>query len=116
MGRRVYIPNKSAHVFEAAKKFGDLVFVTEGKVSRFDAHAIWRAWNEVLKDSQPEDFIVVTALNILCTVGAAAFAAKHGRINLLLYRNGRYIRRELSLERRYENQQTAGGHCDHSDR
>lgn len=99
----VYVPNRSAHVFEAAKRYGALRFVTEGRVNRFDTSEMWRAWDEALQDSSPDDYIIITSLNILCSIGSALFGSRHGKLNLLLYRNGVYIHREIWLDDRGPN-------------
>ncbi len=96
--KKVFVANKSGHVYDAAKKYGRLVFVTDGQVDRYDANGIWRAWNDALSNSTQWDYILLTSLNVICAIGAAVFATKHGgRLNLLLYKNGRYIPRELEL-------------------
>ena len=94
---KVYIVNKSGHVYDAASAFGDLVFVTEGTIDRYDANGMWRIWHDALDGSAPEDYLLLTSLNVLCAIGAAVFAKMHGRLNLLLYSNGKYIPRELVL-------------------
>lgn len=105
--RKVYVVNRSAHDYGAAKKYGKLVFVTHGRQNFFSVTQHARLWMDVLKDSHPDDCIILASLNILCAIGAAIFAAMHGRVNFLLYSSprepskrgekGKYIMRELSL-------------------
>ena len=94
---RVYVPNKGAgHDYSPASKFGDLVFVTLGRVNPLNTGQIFRKWTDALKTSTKIDFIIVTSLNTLCMIGAALFAVKHKRLNLLMYTaEGVYRRRDL---------------------
>jgi len=96
---KVYIPNRgSGHDYTEATKYGRLTFVSEGMLSPFNTGRMKRAWTEALKDSEPNDWILVTSLNSLCMVGAALFAKRHSRLNLLLFSNtGKYIKREIVL-------------------
>jgi hypothetical protein len=98
---KVYIPNKgSGHDYSDAALYGDLVFVTEGLINSFDTGIISRHWKAALEHSRPDDYIVVTSLHTLCMIGAALFAAKHGRLNLLLFSSsGKYQKRELVIRR-----------------
>jgi len=50
-----------------------------------------------MKDSGPEDFIVPCSLNVMNIIAGAVFARKHGRLNLLLFKEGEYIERNLVI-------------------
>lgn len=78
------------------------MFITKGLVNRFSVNFIARKWALSLKDSTKEDYILVTSLTILTVVGAALFGHLHGCINLLLYRNDRYIARKVSFKDLFE--------------
>lgn len=91
---KVYIINKSSHDFTDANRYGDPVFLTEGQLDRFNTNQMCRVINEGLKDSTPNDYILITSMTILCSLTCATFAHKHGVLNLLLFRNGKYIERK----------------------
>ena len=95
---KVYIINKGGHSFDDAKRYGELVFCTEGTQNRFAISSMYRLFVESFKDSKPEDFILLTSLNILCTIAALVWGRMHGRAKLLLYKNGRYLSRELLID------------------
>lgn len=95
---RVFVPNLSNHDFSDAKRYGELIYVTRGKQRKYNINSMCRIWIASLEDSQPEDYIMLTSLSILCCIGCSVFAKKHGRLNLLLWRGGRYVARELILE------------------
>jgi hypothetical protein len=92
---RVYIANQSGHDFSDSERYGTPVFVTKGLVNRFSVNFIARKWALSLSDSTNKDYILVTSLTILTVIGAALFGHLHGCINLLLYRNERYIARRI---------------------
>lgn len=100
---KVYIVNKSGHDFSDAERFGDLVFMTRGTINRYAVNVIFREFNQYLKDSKPEDFIIVTGMSTMLCVVSAIFAAKHHRLNLLLYKNGRYLERSLIFDENGES-------------
>ena len=100
--RKVYIPNLASHDFSAAEKYGELVFVTKGHQNRYSIDDKTRAWARALKGSNPEDCIVVSSYSHLVAVGCAMFAVKHGRLNLLLYQDNKYILREALLRQALE--------------
>lgn len=95
---KVYIPNQGGHDYSDAERFGSLVYVTQGAISKFSVGTMGREWARYIKDSAPEDYILSSSLTTLCIVGAALFARKHGHINLLLFRNGKYICRTIILD------------------
>ena len=99
---KVYIPNKSSHNFDSAKQYGELVYVTEGNVNRYATNKIYRQVAEVMQDSQPDDYIIVTGLPELQIILTSYFVCRHGKLNLLLFqsREGKvhYVVRELVLE------------------
>jgi hypothetical protein len=83
---KVYIPNcSSKHDFSPAKKFGQLVCVSQGGISPLNTGHIHRLWEMALENSSKKDYILICSLNILCSIGASMFTAKHGRVNYLLF-------------------------------
>jgi len=96
---KVYVVNKSAHDFTDAERYGKLVFLTEGRQYHHNANNMAARIATVLMDSEPDDYIVLTSLNVLCALTAAIFSLMHdGRLNILLFKNGRYAARELRLD------------------
>ena len=93
----VFIVNKSAHDFKAAETFGDIVYMSEGPVNRYATNHMHRIFSEHLKNSKPTDHIVPCSLNVMNSIACAIFAAKHKRLNLLLFNKGEYLERNLIL-------------------
>lgn len=98
---RVYIVNKSAHGFShdfrPAKEFGELVFLSEGPMNRYNTNDMFRQFSETMKDSEPGDYIVPCSLNVMNSIACAIFAVQHKALNLLLFKDGRYIERNHIL-------------------
>src|SRR5574340_902970 len=104
---KIFVPNKGTHDFSPAERFGELVYVTRGEISKFATGVMARAWAKVLAESSPNDFILVTSLTTLCSIGCAMFALKHGQLNQLIFRNGAYISRRLMLKQVLEDAKEA---------
>lgn len=97
--RKVFIVNNSAHDFSSAKKFGELVFLSDGPINRYATNSMVRNFNELMAGSSPNDHIVPCSLNVMNSIACAIFAAAHGRLNLLLFKDGNYIERNHILRK-----------------
>lgn len=95
---KVYIPNKSVHDFSAAEEYGELVFLSEGTVKKYSTNIIYREFWQTLKNSQKEDYLLVTGLTSLNIVASYILTLLHGRLNLLLFKPGKGGKKEY-LER-----------------
>jgi hypothetical protein len=94
---KVFIINKSAHNFSATKKFGQAVYLSSGLMDRYATTNIHRQFTTFLKDSKPEDYIVLCSLNVMNAIACSIFTKMHGTLNLLLYKKGKYIERNLVI-------------------
>ena len=94
---RVYIVNKSSHDFSSAERFGKLIFLSEGPMNRYSTNNMHRLFKEVMRGSSSNDYIVPCALNVMNSIACAIFAYKHGKLNLLLFKNGDYLERNHVL-------------------
>ena len=98
----VYVVSNSAHDFTEAKKFGKLIFLSEGAMNRYHCNNQHRQFMEHLKNSEPEDYILLCGLSVMNSIACAAFACKHDRLNLLLFRKGRYVERNIVFNKKGE--------------
>jgi len=94
---KVYIVNKSAHDFSAADKYGKVIFLSEGSMNRYSTNSMVREFGAAMKDSDGDDYIVPCSLNVMNSIACAIFAHKHGKLNLLLFKDGVYIERNHVL-------------------
>lgn len=97
MEKRVYIVNKSAHDFTPAERYGQVKFLSSGSMNRYATNSMIRSFEDAMKESQPNDYIVPCSLNVMNSIACAIFAHKHGRLNLLLFKDGTYIERNHIL-------------------
>lgn len=95
---KVYIANKSGHDFTLAERYGSIRFLTEGHINRFNVNKLYRIIADGLSDSSGDDYLVITSLNIINALASAIFAAKHKRVNYLLFRNGEYVLRSIQID------------------
>jgi hypothetical protein len=95
---KVYVVNKGGHDYSSAERFGKLVYCTEGQLAKFDTGQMYREVSKAMQDSEPDDYILLTSLTTLCSVAAAFFAAKHKRVNFLIFKESDYVDRKLVFE------------------
>lgn len=95
--RKVYIVNRSCHDFSSAAEFGELVYLTDGVISRYAVSEVYRTFADGLAESQAGDFILISGMSTMIAVICALFGAKHQRLNLLLYKKGRYLERTIII-------------------
>ena len=99
---KVYIVNRGGHDHGDAERFGELVYLSEGIMSRYGTTQIYRQFSEILKSSSPDDYILPTGLSTMGCIACSIFSFLHGRLNLLLYKSsssgGKYIERIIKLD------------------
>ena len=95
--RKVYVVNRSSHDFSDAENYGTVVFLSIGPMNRYGTNNMHRQFEELMKDSSAEDYIVPCSLNVMNSIACAIFAHRHGTLNLLLFKDGRYIERNHVL-------------------
>ena len=94
----VYVVNRGAHDFSPAKQYGELVFMSEGTMSKYAMSNMHRTFMDFLKDSKPEDMILITSLTSMCCIATAIMTHLHGKVNFLLYKDERYVKRTINLK------------------
>lgn len=99
----VYVVNKSGHSYKSAERYGKLEYLTEGYVNKFNVNSIWRQMEKKLKHSTPGDYLLPCSLGVSNMIAGAVFACKHGVLNLLVYQHGKYVERNLKIERKNRN-------------
>lgn len=92
---KVYVPNRGAHDYSAAERFGTLVFCTEGSLQKYNTSQMVRELREALKNSHSDDYILLTSLTTLCSIACAIFAAQHLCLNLLIFKDDDYVSRKV---------------------
>ena len=97
---KVFIVNQSCHDFSKAEKFGKLTFLSSGSVNRYATSKMFRAFEDEIKKSEKEDYILLSGMTIMSSIACAMFARKHKRLNLLLWksRDKDYMERIINME------------------
>lgn len=83
----IFVVNKSCHSFTAAEEFGSIIYMTEGALERFNTSKMFRSFKPFIDRSQPEDYILLTGLTVMNVIACSMFSAKHGRLNLLIFKD-----------------------------
>lgn len=101
--RAVFVVNKGFHDYSPAEAFGDLVFMstTPTGISQYHTSTMARLFQPYVITSNADDYILVTAYTVMVSVASAMFAAKHRRLNLLIYKasDNSYEVRRLVFDR-----------------
>lgn len=91
MKHTVYIMNDAGHDYSAAEEYGEIVFLTNSVVRKFDVQRLYHDISDKLRESEPEDYLVVGSLPILNALAASVQVRHHGKVNFLLFRGGSYV-------------------------
>ena len=79
----VYVINKSGHDFSKAEEYGTLVFLSEGEINPFQMTKIYRMFAAILRDSSPDDCLLISGLAVMNSIASAILSHMHGRVNWL---------------------------------
>lgn len=94
---KVYVVSKSAHDFSDAERYGILIPLSTGPMNRYNVNNIHRQFEDIMAESSDNDYILICGLSIMSSVACGIMAAKHGKLNLLIFRKGKYVERNLVL-------------------
>jgi len=86
---KVYVVNKGTHDYSKATTYGDLIYLTEGYYNLLSIGKIYRTILPVLKQSGPDDLILLCGPTIMNSLVCSMMAVKHGHLNLLLFLTSR---------------------------
>ncbi|MDI6785093.1 MAG: hypothetical protein QMD92_00130 [bacterium] len=93
----VYCINNGGHDYSDALRFGKIKFLSEGPVSKFAISKMYRDFAMKLRESAPTDYILLSGLTTMACVACSCFAFLHGRLNILIFKDNRYVERKLML-------------------
>jgi hypothetical protein len=100
---KVYVLNNGGHDYSGAAKFGEVVICSDGVIRKDDIAQMFRQLTQELTDFQECDFILVTSLASLCMIAAGIIADRFGCLNLLVFRDGRYVPKSVIFESKAED-------------
>lgn len=95
---KVYVAGRESHDYSAAKDFGEVVQLSDsGPMDRYSVDSMYKKFAKELRASSSEDFIILTGLTVMSCIACSCFAYLHGRVNILLFKNNRYIPKTVDL-------------------
>ena len=100
MSSKVLVINDSGHDFRAAEQYGTIDFMTKGTVDKFNLSEMYRTFDPYISASKANDYLVQSGPAVMAAVACSMFAARHGCLNLLLWKADRergdhYVLRKL---------------------
>lgn len=95
---KVYIVSKSAHDFSDAERYGTLIPLSSGPMNRYNVNNIHRQFKDIMDESDADDYVLICGLSIMSSIACGIMAAKHGKLNMLIFRRDRYVERRLILK------------------
>lgn len=81
----VYVLNKGDHNYDAAKRYGECIVVTEGIVPIFKTDHVSAVLMEKLSAYKEDDFLLVTGPVILCILATVILLRKFDSIKILVF-------------------------------
>lgn len=102
--RKVYILTHGGHDYSDAERFGTLTYCDVSVRNKYDISQMYQELREVLYQSNEDDLLVISSLTSLCSVATAILVELHGRVNFLLYQDGKYVERNLVLDNDVEHE------------
>lgn len=95
---KVFVANKGHHAYHDAAKYGDVVFLTEGRPNLFQSDNLYATLREGLEVAGPEDFLVLSGNILPSAIAMHILLKKHGVANLLVWmgNQNRYARITLA--------------------
>jgi len=93
---KVFVINKGPHDYSPAEKYGELVYLTEGPVDKFDLYENKRRIQAILLFFNSDDYILLTGLASLHFItGFVLGCTGYERVKVLVYQDGQYIEKEV---------------------
>jgi hypothetical protein len=96
---KVYITNRSSHDFSPAEHFGELVYLSDGEVSKFNTSKMFRQLSPVLARANAEDFLLPTSMSVISIIAAGILIEQFHKVNLLVFdaARNRYVARTVKF-------------------
>ena len=81
---KVYIVNHAGHDYSAAHRWGDLISITAGHVSKGSLDRLLYDVSIHISRSDPLDWLLPSGLLVLNVIASAFWLRKHGELRLLI--------------------------------
>lgn len=80
---RVFVTNYAGHIYDDAERFGKLIFITRGFVNFSSPDRLKYYVAEGIKESSPDDYLLLSGSALLCTLISMIWLKKNGKIKIL---------------------------------
>ena len=84
-GRKIFVANMGYHDFSLAKKWGDLVPVTTGRVDVMHTDRLEARLQEVLHEAEEKDYILLSGGLVINALCIGYLFAKFGRVRMIFW-------------------------------
>lgn len=100
---KVYVPNMGCHDLQIAEQYGEIIYLTEGRLKLSSVGYLYRVMNEILSKSSPNDYLLISGPTIANVVATSILVNLHKKLNTLIYivdgkGQGRYLVRSINLD------------------
>ena len=92
---KVYVINDSGHDYKEAERYGELIYLTRGKVASYATTQHYRTFAELMSDASPGDYILVTSLASMNLIAGWIIGTLGFPLNMLLFKDNTYVVRRL---------------------
>jgi hypothetical protein len=89
MNNKVLVTNHSGYPYEAAEKFGEIIFMTNGYIKLDDLDKIRSKLVQFIAQTEATDYLVLSGNNVLCALAVLAWKERHGYVNILHWASDR---------------------------
>lgn len=95
---KVYVVNNKVHDYSKAKRFGDLVNVTEGSVPIFKTDVVDKMVQDKLKHFTKDDYLLLSGPALLCIIASRIAFSKYDTVKFLIFdaKQQKYVARHLN--------------------
>jgi hypothetical protein len=84
---KVFVVSRGYHDYSAAEPFGEIIYLAEGTMNKFNVANMVRQFETELKNSKPDDYLLIGGPTVMCIIAASMMIQLHGRVNMLLFRS-----------------------------
>lgn len=95
MDKKVFVISKGARDYSGAEQYGELVFLSDDLIEKTNVNKLYMLFKEKLEDSTEYDYLIITGLQIMTAVASSILTHKHGKVNYLIFSNGKYLERNV---------------------
>lgn len=97
--RKIYVPIKGAFDYSDASRFGELVYLSEGRQDPFNVQEFSTTCKEAMQGNCEDDYILLSGLTSYNMVAIAVFIGKLppicNKVSLLIHKGGEYVREQF---------------------